>query len=283
MTLTRRKLFALSPLAAFPRLVCAQSSTSKGKQIVMDSLAALGGDRYLSMKDRIEAGRAYSFYREQLSGLSIAKIYTRYLDHPAPGELGVQERQVFGKKEEDAVLFFPNGEAWEVTFRGARPFTEERMARYRESTPRNFLYILRERLKEPGLIFDFQTSDVWGNMPVDIVDVADSENRVTTVYFHQSTKLPIRQIFVLRNPKTKERNEEVTLFSKFRDVGGGVQWPFDTHRERNGEKIFQMFADTVSINRDLPDQYFELPSGVKKLKPVAADYDPGPASRPKAT
>ena len=182
---------------------------------------------------------------------------------------------MFGKKEEDAVVFFPNGEAWEVTFRGARPFTGERMARYRESTPRNFLYILRERLKEPGLIFDFQRSDVWANVPVDIVDVADSENRVTTVYFHQSTKLPVRQIFIRRDPATKERHEEVTMLSKFRDVGGGVQWPFDTHRERNGEKIFQMFADTVTINRDVPDQFFQLPDGVKKLKPVAG----GPSLR----
>ena len=30
------------------------------------------------MRDRIESGRAYSFYREQVSGLSIAKVYTRY-------------------------------------------------------------------------------------------------------------------------------------------------------------------------------------------------------------
>ncbi len=31
------------------------------------------------MEDRVENGRAYSFYNDRLSGLSIAKIYTRYV------------------------------------------------------------------------------------------------------------------------------------------------------------------------------------------------------------
>ena len=40
---------------------------------------ALGGDAFRNMRTRTETGRAYSFYREQLSGLSVARIYTKYL------------------------------------------------------------------------------------------------------------------------------------------------------------------------------------------------------------
>jgi hypothetical protein len=250
-------------------LLHAESSTEKGKRVVMDSLSALGGNSFLSMKDRIETGRAYSFYREQLQGLSIAKIYTRYTDAPNKGELALRERDVFGKKEDQAIVFFPDGSGYEVTFRGARPLPAERTARYRDSTHHNVFYILRNRLKEPGLTFDYQNSDVWSNMPVDIVDIVDAENNITTVYFHKSTKMPVRQIFYRRDSNTKERDEEVTMFSKYRDVGGGVKWPFDVHRERNGEKIFEMFADTVTINHGLEDRIFELPAGAKKLKPQA--------------
>ena len=54
-----------------------------------------------------KAGRAYSFYREQLSGLSIAKIYTRYLSgvSDTANKLAVREREFFGKKDESSVLF----------------------------------------------------------------------------------------------------------------------------------------------------------------------------------
>lgn len=51
----------------------------RGRKIVDDALAALGGNTFLTMMDRTESGRAYSYYHDQISGLSIAKIYTRYL------------------------------------------------------------------------------------------------------------------------------------------------------------------------------------------------------------
>jgi len=99
---------------------------------------------------------------------------------------------------------------------------------------------------------------------VEIVDITDADNRTVTVYFSQTTKLPVRQSFKRRNPEFKDFDEEVTLFSKYLDVGG-VKWPFDVHRERNGEKIYEMFSDTVEINRDLTDDRFTLPANLKLL------------------
>ena len=252
----------LLPLA----LMRAESSTERGKRVVMEALEALGGDKFLAMKDRTEAGRGYSFYRERLSGMARAKIYTRYLDMPQKGELAIRERQAYGKEEEQAIVFFPDGAGWEVTFRGARPLAQDRIDRYRDTTLHNVLYILRTRLREPGMTFESKGADVVDNMPVEIVDIVDGENRVTTVYFHQSTKLPIRQSFYRRDPKTKDRDEEVTLYSKYRDIGGGVQWPYAIQRERNGEKVFEMYSEEVKLNPSLPDKYFDLPPGAKKLK-----------------
>jgi hypothetical protein len=163
----------------------------------------------------------------------------------------------------------PDGAGWEVTFRGARPLPADRAARYRDSTLHNVLYIIRARLNEPGMIFESKGAEVVDNMPVEIVDITDANNETTTVYFHRSTKLPARQVFYRRDPKTRERDEEVTLLSKYRDVGGGVQWPFSVQRIRNGEKVFEMYAESVVLNEGLADRYFELPSGTKKLK--AAD------------
>jgi hypothetical protein len=43
-------------------------------------------------------------------------------------------------------------------------------------------------------------------------------------------------------------------------------WPFDVQRERDGEKIYQMFSDSVAINQDLTDNLFTLPANMKILK-----------------
>ena len=245
----------------------AETNQERGKRIVDEAVAALGGDNFLRMQDRIESGRAYSFYREELNGLSIAKIYTRYLirpEPPVPGFVGVREREAFGKKENSAVIL-ADGEGYDISFRGARPLTDERLERFKESTLRNVFYILRQRLGEPGLIMDFRGSDVVENQSVDIVDITDADNRVVTVYFGHVTHLPAKQVTYRRDPQTKDRVEEVTRYSKYRDVGG-VMWPYDIQRERDGEKIYQMYSDSVVINKDLTDNLFTLPADMKILK-----------------
>ncbi len=248
----------------------AETNLERGKRVVDESLKALGGSRFVAMEDRIESGRAYSFYREQLSGLSLAKIYTRYLtrpEPPVPGYLGVRERQVFGKKQDTAVLF-SDDKGYDITFRGARPLDQSLIDRFKESTLRNIFYILRQRLGEPGLIFESKGSDVVDNQPVEIVDIVDGENRLVTVNFHASTHLPSQQIYVRRDPVTREQIEELSVFTKYRDVGGGVKWPYTILRKRNGEKIFEIFSDSVTINQDLRDNMFTIDTKIKILKPA---------------
>jgi hypothetical protein len=244
----------------------AESNQERGKRLVMECLSALGGERFLSMREREESGRAYSFYREQLNGLTVARIYTRYEPGVADTahELAVSERENFGKKEESGVLFTAK-EAWELTFRGARPIAEDRFARYKETTLRDVFYILRIRLREPGMIFESRGADVLQNRPVEIVDINDADNRTTTVYFDQTTKLPVRQIFERRDPATKLKDEEVTIFSKYREAGG-IVWPYDIQRQRNGEKIFEVYSEAVQIDKAWPEKLFVLPAEVKRLK-----------------
>jgi hypothetical protein len=241
----------------------AESAADRGKRVVMEALKAMGGDAFLHMEDRIETGRAYSFYREELSGLSIAKISTRYLT-PAPGQIAVRERQAFGKDQYAAVLFTEMG-GWEITFRGARPVSDIRSEQYKDSTLRNIFYILRQRLNEPGMIFYSKGADTYQNVPVEIVDITDADNRTVTVTFNKNTKLPLRQVFRRRNPEDKGWDDEQTIFAKYRDIGGGVMWPFDIRRDRNGEKVYEIYSDSVVINQNLTDDLFTLPANLKLL------------------
>jgi hypothetical protein len=239
----------------------------RGKRVVNECLDALGGDRYLSMQNRVVAGRAYSFYREKLSGLSIAKIYTRFDTgvSDTAHELAVRERQNFGKKEDYGTLFQEKA-AYNISFRGAQPLPDDRFERYKDTTRSDIFYILRVRMHEP-LIFESRGADVLLNAPVEIVDITDADNHTTTVYFHQITKLPVREVFYRRNAVTKDKDEEITLFSKYREVDG-IQWPWAIERQRNGEEVFEIFADSVKFNdAKMQSDLFELPSDIKLLKP----------------
>jgi hypothetical protein len=256
-------LFVLAGRALRAPAQTAESREERGKRVVYEALQALGGDAFLQMNDRVETGRAYSFYRLQVSGLSVATIYTRYLA-PVPGQVEQRERENFGLHEDSGILLLENA-AWEFNYHGARTMDDDKYASYKITTLRNIMYILRQRLKEPGLAFYSQGSDMFENRPVEIVDITDADTNTVTVYFDRSSKLPVRQSFRRRNQQFHDFDTEVTVFGLYRNAGGGVMWPCNIRRERNGDKIYEMFADKVEINKDLKDDLFSLPANLKML------------------
>jgi hypothetical protein len=186
---------------------------------------------------------------------------------PVPGKPSVRERQIFGKDESSGVLFNQEG-AWEITFRGARLLEPKRIENWRDGTLRNVFYILRQRLDEPAMDFYSRGSDLYENLPVEIVDITDADGLTVTVYFSRSNKLPVRQVLKRRNPEFKDFDTEETLFAKYRDVGGGVMWPFSIRRQRNGEKLYEIYSESVQINKSLRDDLFTLPAKLKILPPA---------------
>ena len=116
--------------------------------------------------------------------------------------------------------------------------------------------------------FYSQGSDRWENRPVEKVEITDADNVMVTVYFDQTSKLPVRQFFRRRNPEYKDFDTEVSLFAKYRDVGGGVKWPYSIRRFRNKEKLFEIYSESVQINKDLKDDLFTLPSKLPLLPPA---------------
>jgi len=244
----------------------AENAHERGKRVVNEALQAVGGKAFLAMEDRIETGRAYSFFRQELQGLDLAKIYTRYLT-PVPGKPSVRERQNFGKDESTGVLFNDDG-GWEITYRGARLLEPKRQENWKDGTLRNIFYILRQRMNEPGMDFYSRGSDRYENLPAEIVDITDANGLTVTVYFSSSSKLPVRQVLKRRNPEYKDFDTEETLFAKYRDVGGGVMWPFSIRRSRNGEKLYEIYSESVQINKNLADDLFTLPAKLKILPPA---------------
>jgi len=260
-----RGLLTVALAAAFAvRAPAQETRQERGKRVVYAALQALGGDAFRHMQDRTESGRAYSFYNSKLSGLSVVTIYTRYLA-PVPGKVEMRESQVFGKNRDGGGVLFLEDAAWDYNYHGARPLDDETYARYLDSTLRNIFYIFRQRLDEPGMSFYSQGSDIFENQPVEIVDITDGAGSTVTVYFSSLSKLPVRQTLRRRNPVYHDFDTEITVFGKFHEAGGGVTWPYDTRRERNGQKIFEMYSDSVEINKDLPDNLFTVPAKLKIL------------------
>lgn len=255
-------------IAALAPVLPAQSdSSAKAKQLVNQSIAALGGDRFLNMKNRVARGRIYAFFHDRLSGLDVTTIYTDYLSDPTGKGIRLREREVLGKKQDYSYLFLPD-QGWDLTFRGARPIPDESWQGYVRNTENDILYILKIRHDEPGMIYDYIGSDVYLSTHVEVVDITDSQSRSVRVYFDHNTLFPIHETFTWLDPDTRVHNDESFDYDKFRDAGDGIMWPYVIQRERNGYKTYQMFATKVEVNQPVPPKTFELPANAKVLKKV---------------
>lgn len=257
---------AIALLCVNPGLLAAQTRQEKARQLLDKALEALGGEAFLNIKTIKQTGRAYSFYRQNLSGLAVITIYNKYEPMRETGDpewLPVSRREVYTEKGDYYVLF-QNGKGWEVTYLGARPLPEDRLQRYRVSARRNIFYILRYRLDEPGMYFYHTGTEIIDNVPTHAVDIIDAEGEAVTVYLRMSDNLPVRQVYIRRDPKTRIPYEEKSIFSKYREVGD-VTLPWNVQHQRDGEKIFELFGRTAEVNGKVKPGTFDLQQGIKIL------------------
>ncbi len=263
-----KKLFIAVTLAgAFAASAVAQGvSSPKAEEILNETIHVLGGKAFQTMRTVEEAGRAYAFRRGSLSALAIIRIVRKYPDpESAPaGAPAVLEHQYYGQKEDTAAMTLYD-RAFDITYRGYTPVDEENTARIREGWLHNFFYIARQRLPREKYIVEYIGTDLINNQPVVGIRLVDPEFRVTELWVHRTTKLPIRQSFTRRDPKTNLPIEEVTEWDKYREVGQGIQWPFYIRRESRGQKVFEMFASGVTVNGAVSDAVFQLPNEARKV------------------
>ena len=238
--------------------LAAQTRQERAKHLLDQCLEAIGGDAFLTVRNMVQKGRAYSFRRQNLRGLAVMSIFTRFepmRESDDPNWLPVSRREVYTEKGDYYVLF-QNGKGWEVTFRGARPLPEESLRRYRESTRRDIFYILRYRFNEPGMYFYYAGTEIIDNVPTHAIEIVDGRGEAVTVYLRMSDNLPVQQVYIRRDPKTRIPYEEKSIFSKYRKVGQ-VALPWNVQRRRDDSKIFELFGQTAEIGR-APAEMFAL-------------------------
>lgn len=234
---------------------------ARGKKILEQTIQALGGRAYLQLRDTRSSGKAFVFSRyEELEGMAPIVNTERWPD---------KYRQEQGKHHD--VTFVLNGDhAWEATFRGVRAYTEDEVEPIRLRRMLSVDYILRFRFgQEAGLVVEFVGTDLVDGRQVEVVEVADAENRIVTLSIDRLTHLPLRREWVVANPKFKQRDEYVETLGKYAPAKGasGVVAPHYVRREVNGIKNFEAFFDEVQANPKINDALFERPPGKELLVP----------------
>lgn len=246
----------------------AETRQAKAKRLVREAFEAIGGQEFLKVQTQVRAGRAYSFYNRQVRGQARITIYDRFdrMD-PEAGEdwLPLKRREVYTEKGDYYALFL-NGTGYEVTYRGAVPQPEDYMQRYRLASRRDIFYFMRYRMDEPGLYYYYNGTEIVDNVPCDSLDIVDAEGEAITLYTRHSDGLPVQQRYLRRDPKTRIPYEEKSVFGRYRPIGSTLL-PWIIRRERDEERVFELYAQSYEINRPLSADVFALPKDLPLLPP----------------
>ena len=236
----------------------APTNQQKARALVDQMIQALGGQAYLTAQDYYAEGRSGSFHNESLQGTS---LFYRFWKWPDKDRIELT-------KQRDIVQLYVGDDAYEITYKGIRPLSLEKEERVKQAIIRRHYSlenVLRNWLKEPGiLLLDEGPSISEGHM-AEKLTIINSKNESVTILVDPSTHLPLEKRFSVRDPRYRDRDEEVQIYGDWKEFQG-VNTPRMTVIKRNGETISQQIILNITYNIHPSDALFD--PTVAKINPV---------------
>src|SRR5262249_41945295 len=89
------------------------------------------------------------------------------------------------------------------------------------------------------------------------ITIINSKNDAVTLMVSTDTHLPVQKVFSVRDPQTRERDEEVEIYGGWRMVDG-VNTPWSVQTKRNGALLRTQSLTAAAYNQRPPNSYFVL-------------------------
>jgi hypothetical protein len=235
----------------------ADADTRKAKAIVQQGIQALGGDRWLSLRDREQQGRGYSFHAGRPSGGGA--IFWSFSEYPD------KERVEITKERDIAELYIAN-KGYEITYKGVHPIEEKDLIDYLRRRRFSLETILRNWVNDPTVIFLYEGFAIAAQHEAERVTLINAKNESVSLYFDTETHLPVKKAFEWRDPVDRQKNLEEEVYENYRPVMG-IMAPYNVTRFFNGDMSSQRFLNNVTINQGLDQAMFDPNSGYNPNKP----------------
>lgn len=247
-----------APLAARAQEQAAAEPPDRGQQVFDKMIEALGGEKYLTLTGMLREGRIYDFDSGVLAGSGTRfKDYLKFPD---------REWLEFGKKG-NIVYLYSGEQGWELDKQGITEATPESLKGWQEGNNKDPEYLFRFRVREEELPIYYNGKEFVDNRMVHILEILDSDNESVMVYVDSRSYLPVQLRYSRHDELRRGRVPIVEYYGKYIDVGG-VQVPFHFTRERDGQRVMEVFFKEVTLDDETPDGFFTLENLEARWKKV---------------
>ena len=240
-----------------PAIPADQENARKAKAILDQAIQALGGQTYLTIRDREQQGRGYAFHHGRPSGGG--SVFWSFAEFP-------DKERVEITKERDIAELYVGNKAWELTYKGARPIEQKDLDDYLRRRKFSLDTLLRTWVNDPGVVLLFEGAAIAAQHPSQQVTLINSEDESVTLYLDSDTHLPVKKSFAWRDPVDKQKNLEEEVYENYRQASG-IMAPYNVTRFFNDDMASQRFLNSVTINQGLDESMFDPNSGYNPNKP----------------
>jgi hypothetical protein len=240
-----------------PAIPADQQNARKAKEFIDQAIQALGGQTFLTIRDREQQGRGYAFHHGRPSGGG--NLFWSFTEFP-------DKERVEITKERDIAELYVGNKGWELTYKGAHPIEEKDLSDYLRRRRFSLDTVLRTWLTDPGVILLYEGNAIAAQHPAVQVTLINTKNESVTLYFDTDSHLPVKKSFEWRDPVDKQKNLEEEVYENYRQVAG-IMAPYNVTRFFNGDMSSQRFLNSVTINQGLDQAMFDPNSGYNPNKP----------------
>jgi hypothetical protein len=247
---------APSSAASTPSLPIDQANARKAREMLDQAIQALGGQAYLTARDKQEQGRVYSFYHGRPTSNGVQ--YWRFVEYP-------DKERVEVTPQRDIAQIYVGDKGYEVTYKGPRAIEKKDMDDYVRRHRLSLEVILRTWVNDPSVALFFDGAALAGNLAAQKVTLINAKDESVSLYFDIDTNLPIMKSYSWRDPVDHEKNTEEETYNGYRVIQG-INTYFGFTRYFNGDMQTERFINSASYNQGLTPAMFDANSGYNPMK-----------------
>ena len=243
-----------------------EQSAAKGRQVLQQVIAALGGQAYLNVRDTQCDGREAQFgTAETLTGFTLFRDLWLMPDKNRVEYFSKGEHTIAGFLMGSDELLITHGGAmitiysseggWTLDKSGVSDEPEDVIKNFNEQLKSGMNNMLRKRVNEPGVDVQYAGTDLIDLKEAEWIEFTDSDHRQMRLGIDRFTHLPLRWVVVTRDPETRVNTEVITSYTQYKALNG-VKTPLSIELSRNDRKLSQTFLTDCKYNSDLAPQLF---------------------------
>jgi hypothetical protein len=240
---TSRFVFLIGTLILLCGPAVAQSD--KSTTVINDMITALGGKAFLEVREIQSSGKIFAIKNDLQAGSDVFVDYVKFPD---------RRRTEYGTYRVKPAEILNGESGWNTDLNKVEAKPPAEVKSLQAASRTGFQYVARFILNRPGLVLQYDGTEMISFRSNDVIEFRDSGN-LLRLFVDQQSHLPTK-MEVRREGESFVREEQFANWHDFK----GIKTPLFIIRLKDGEREREIRYENVSYNPGMADSLFAPPA-----------------------